>query len=482
MAMGRVTPTLCIDVNPGETFEFGNECFVRAMPMIAPIMDRVEVTHRYFFVPNRILWVDWERWISGQLVNKPPYVEFGGTDPNTPKPSSLADYLGVPVPDDPVAGVYDLAEFSAFPFAGYNKIMNEYYHHQWLNTPLQDTCIADDNTSYFQAGGLASPLRSNWKKDRFTSAMPFPAAPTSEVNIPITHAQGNEPVKLSADGTQAPQTNLQISVGGNLQSQDPQYAVYTDPVHNANVNDFRHANAVQKWLERMGIVGRRYRELLWGFFGANNGDARLDVPEYIGYRTNVIRISEVSSTAETIETNGDVSMPVGWPSGHGVALSNTGKWKYTFPEFGWLFCLTTIAPPPSYMNQGRHKRWFKQNYEDYLWPQFAEIGEQEITEGELYMQGANRTNVFGYEPRYSEYKSENNRVSGMMGSSLAFYHLGRKFTATPTLSESFIQCDPRTDIFTVITEDTTDPLLVNMYHTIKAKRQLPIFSQPALRG
>lgn len=476
MRFGELIPSLCLDVNPGEVFTIDTSLFLRAAPMLAPLMDRINIRHDVFFVPNRIMWVDWEDFITGQIINKAPYVRLGGSDLNTPKPGSLADYLGYPIADE-----YDLAEVSAFPLIGYHHIWNEYYRHQFLQTELPTTLTADENPGYvpYLTG---SPVKRNWRKNRFTSAMPFPAAPTTEVNIPVSHAPDTVSVKRTSNNTAATnQTNFITTGTGNLQSEPLGSGVYFDAKHSGTINDLRTANAVQKWLERMGIGGRRLREVMFSMFGVDSKDQRLQIPELIHSSTGTMRISEVLSTAETVDSQDGLVNPVGQMAGHGMSANGTGKVTFRAPEWGWIYVITNVQPDQSFINQGRHKRLFRQSYEDYVWPQFAELGEQEITEGELYMKGQNRTNVFGYEPRYNEFKCENNRVSGDMATTLKFWNLATEFDATPALNQAFIRADVRDDIFAVQTPDNRH-LWCQFYFNIKAKRNLPIFSTPALRS
>jgi len=63
--MGYLTPILVQDILPGDQFRVKSEIFMRLAPMLAPIMHRVNVYTHYFFVPNRIIWNEWEDFITG---------------------------------------------------------------------------------------------------------------------------------------------------------------------------------------------------------------------------------------------------------------------------------------------------------------------------------------------------------------------------------------------------------------------------------
>lgn len=63
MKMGVLTPVLAMDVVPGDKLSLGAESLIRFAPMVAPVMHRFDATIHYFFVPNRIIWNNWEKWI-----------------------------------------------------------------------------------------------------------------------------------------------------------------------------------------------------------------------------------------------------------------------------------------------------------------------------------------------------------------------------------------------------------------------------------
>jgi len=69
MQMGDLVPTMCIPVMPGDKFDLSCESIIRFAPMVAPVMHRMDVSMHYFFVPNRIVWPDWEKYITNNGPN-----------------------------------------------------------------------------------------------------------------------------------------------------------------------------------------------------------------------------------------------------------------------------------------------------------------------------------------------------------------------------------------------------------------------------
>ena len=58
-----------------------------------------------------------------------------------------------------------------------------------------------------------------------------------------------------------------------------------------------------------------------------------------------------------------------------------------------------------------------------------------------------------------------------------YWHIGRQFTKAPTLTDDFMYCKPRKDIFAVPSEPG---FLVQYGNIIKALRPLPIIAEPGL--
>ena len=107
----------------------------------------------YYFVPYRLLWDDWEDFITGGVDGQDASVVPRWTPTNTAL-NSLWDYFGFPVGISPT-GALPLD----FPRRAYNMVYNEYYR--------------DENLQLEVALTNESILRRNWPKDYLTSALPW---------------------------------------------------------------------------------------------------------------------------------------------------------------------------------------------------------------------------------------------------------------------------------------------------------------------
>ena len=167
LKMGEIIPVMAIDVLPGDKFTIETSHLTRMLPLVAPVMHNVKVKMRYFFSPNRLVWENWEDFITGPEsatdTTEPvhPYID------TTSIPSSLADYMGVSTAQG-IGG--QSVEVNALPFAHYQFIWNEYFRDQNLQQEVTYELIDGDNSANAQ---LTQKQKVAWQHDRFTSTLPF---------------------------------------------------------------------------------------------------------------------------------------------------------------------------------------------------------------------------------------------------------------------------------------------------------------------
>ena len=166
-------------------------------------------------------------------------------------------------------------------------------------------------------------------------------------------------------------------------------------------------------------------------------------------------------------------------AGHAVSIGEGYTGKYYVEEHGYIIGIMSVMPKSAYQ-QGIPKNYLKQDPTEFFWPSFAHIGEQEVQNQEIYGYGTQPTDVFGYIPRYAEYKYLANRVAGDFRTTLDYWHLGRIFGSQPTLSQEFIECDSE-DVNRIFAVNTTDDTLyIQVLNKIKAVRPMPVFGTPML--
>jgi len=473
--MGNLTPILTLECVPGDKFELGCESLIRFAPMIAPVMHRMDVSMHYFFVPNRILWSNWEKFItdanSGLVA---PYINSQTTYQDAAQ-KKFMDYMGVP-PNN-TANVQAL---NALPFAAYQSIYNEYYRDQNLIAAVDYKLVDGDQPSP-QYAPLLTLRKRAWEHDYFTASLPF-AQKGQAVDIPLGEISGDVLVKNSGTGTTLTGSPSSITVPGGTPT--PPYApnsLYAETdgldLQPTTINDLRRAFRLQEWLEKNARGGTRYIENILTHFGVKSSDKRLQRPEYItGVKSPVVISEIVNTTGQVNQPGQDSGLPQGNMAGHGMSVSSGRSGTYFCEEHGYIIGIMSVMPKTAYQ-QGIPKTYLKNDTLDYFWPSFANIGEQPVTQNELYAYTTNANNTFGYVPRYAEYKYMPSRVAGEFRTTLDYWHLGRKFATEPSLNSAFINCDATKRIFAV-TNPGTDSLYCHVLNKIKAVRPMPKFGTP----
>ena len=477
MKMGNLTPVLVTECVPGDSFQIGCDSLIRFAPMIAPVMHRMDVSVHYFFVPNRLTWDNWEKYIvDANTPNPLPYIDY--TDDFTADQKKFLDYMGVP----PNTGTGITQALNALPFAAYQAIYNEYYRDENLVTEVDYALEDGDNTG--DTIDFIKMRQRAWEHDYFTAALPFAQKGTA-VDIPIGVIDsdvavnwnlletGADEIPAYSGGTFVANKNIGNSPGVSTTG-NPDLIAKTSElfIQPTTINDLRRAFRLQEWLEKNARGGTRYIENILMHFGVRSSDKRLQRPEYItGLKTPVI-ISEVLNTSATAEE------AQGTMAGHGVAVS-TGKYgNYFCEEHGYIIGIMSVMPQPAYQ-QGIPKTYLKSDPLDFFWPSFAHIGEQPVTNNELYAYTATAEDTFGYVPRYAEYKYQPSRVAGEFRTdALNFWHLGRIFANQPALNDTFIECTPDQCERIFAVQDGEDNLYCQIMHKIKAVRPMPKFGTP----
>jgi len=485
--MGELTPILTLECVPGDKFDLSCESIVRFAPMTAPVMHRMDVSMHYFFVPNRILWPNWEKFITNNGPNGTgpeivaPYLDVYKYTNYPADNIRFMDYLGVP----PNTDNDNFGRISALPFAAYQAIYSEYYRDQNLIAPI-DYKLTDGSQNEIsgQFVKLTTLRNRAWEHDYFTSSLPF-AQKGAAVDIPLGAVNGDANIYSNVGTTTLNGSSGDPTVLGDTNVGLTDLWAQTDglTVEPTTINDLRRAYRLQEWLEKNARGGTRYVESILSHFGVKSSDARLQRPEYItGVKTPVV-ISEVLNTSGTFESSDpDVpsSPPQGNMAGHGIAVSSGKSGSYYCEEHGYIIGIMSVMPKTAYQ-QGIPRTFLKLDPLDYFWPSFANIGEQEVKVEELYAFTSNAKDTWGYVPRYAEYKYFPSRVAGDFRTTLDYWHLGRIFDLEPTLSQEFIECTPEeTSRIFAVTDPDAQKLYCHVLNKIKAVRPMPKYGTPTI--
>ena len=471
---GMLIPLMWKEVLPGDTFKCDLSAVVRSITPAVPVMDDSFFDIYYFFVPNRLACRHPNDWaaVCGENFNGPfaqatevtlentgnflpitTIIDDGDGDNNVYS-MSLANYLGIRIQD--YTGF--TAKINALPFVAYHKIWNEWFRDQNVETPI-------DIENMFQNNGL-NVLRSVAKvHDFFTSCMPAPQKGAS-VSLPLGtlapvitgtehDTNGMTPalkLRRSTDGSVSTGTvgvnSGQVATGSSSTNPGTSYLypsnLYADLANAtaASINAIRLAFALQKFEEKQGLGGSRYREVLKSFFGVTIPDYTVQVPEYLGGKRVPLNITQVLQTSST-----DTVSPLGATG----AFSNTGfndnGFVKSFNEYGIVMAVACVRTMQSY-SQGISKAWTRNRRFDFYWTSFANLGEQPVYKYELYADSTTfvpnaSAPVFGYQEAWADYRYSPVLVTGNFApdandTTLTAWTYTNKFASAPVLNSAFI--------------------------------------------
>lgn len=500
--MGQLVPILCKEVLPSDFFTVNTELLIKFAPLAAPVMHRINAYVHYFFVPNYQICDCFADFINPKVNTAAnpvvlPYSSpagFKSANQNAFAIGSLADYFGLPVMQTNWVNrsASDGGYINVLPFAAYQHIYNEYYRDQNLETPPIDISAFRTTRGLITMSSTLKELTTlrnrAWKKDYFTSALPSPQA-GDDVLIPMTNnvtIEADGGMFFTTDQGALPLTGdtqlfgsrldpgLQLCDSGTNGLKYSQGLKATGVNTTATINDLRKAMALQRFKELAERGGTRYSEMVRNFFGAFLPDWYVDRPIFLGGQRVPIQIGEVVQTSQDSQ-----SAFLGDRAGIANGYGKTKVAKLKSPCHGYLIGILSIRPEATYQ-QGLERMWTRKSLYDFPFPQFANLGEQEILNQELFAGGGNDESVFGYTPRYAEFKEGHCHVCGEFRDTLKDWHFGRIFSNAPSLNKTFVQMDQiRYDPFKV-TASQQEHIYVNLYNNIYAKRPLPYFGTPSI--
>lgn len=512
---GYLVPIFWEEVVPGDTHMLNTTLFGRLPATVVPVMDNLYLDLFFFFVPNRLIWDNFEKFMGAQdnPGDSIDFLEPQITSGNTGFPRyGILDNLGIP----PEIG--NLSVTAKFTRA-YNLIWNEWFRTEYLQDSVKvDKGDGPDNIEDYVL------LRRGKRHDYMTTALP---TPQKGPGVELSLSSSSAPVTLTSNAVNVFGTGKTLGMTNGTNNYGflsaSQAIVMSQPLYNVDVgtdsssyqhnlnglgvttnasksgltgklvstqgvadlsqvtavtiNSLRTAFAMQHFLELENRGGSRYTEILQNFFNVTSPDARLQRPEYIGGSTTRIVSHPVAQTSATDGTTPQANL-----TAYSTVATTGNGFTRSFVEHGVILGMVCLRADLNYQ-QGIDRHFSRKTRYDYMWPCFQHLGEQAILNKEIYAQGtAQDDEVFGYNERYAEYRYRNSYVTGKFRSddpqSLDVWHLAQYFDNLPTLSSDFIEENPPLERVLAVTDEPQ--LLLDCWYDLTSIRELAMYGTPGL--
>ena len=512
-------------------------------------MDNLHFNTFFFAVPLRLLYDDFTK-MMGEQKNPGDSTDFitpyfyVNTDTDVTV-GSLSHYLGIP-PNTPIgdSSLNPEAGISSWWHRAYNLIWNEHFRDQ----NLQDAVYFDSSQPTDDLANY-SLLRRGKRYDYFTSCLPTPQkgfavetplvgdasisgqAYISGIGVntsgPVSDVISNTSVYDAASGGTTTYPNVRRvkvdsgSTGLNIRTTDSTGNVldaYADfdaanstatadlsTASGITIEALRESIALQSVFENDANGGTRYIEQNYHRFGAVSSDRSLQRPEYIGGSKTSVHYHPVAQTSAGKVGDFDAS-PQGNVAAFGTLAfdANAGHgFTYHSEEHCVILGLMCITADLTY-HQGVHKKFLRRTRFDYYHPEFANLGDQEVYNVELFVQGTiddavdptNPNAIFGYNRAYESYKSRPSMLSGYFTpsredsntsspyySDLSVWHLAQIFDSVPVLGSEWIESNTPFDrVVAVPGNPDQDPIpdfIFDGFFAVRAARCMPMYAIPA---
>lgn len=439
---------------------------------------------------------------------------------NNQLPTGIINTINIPYDE------WTTIKINALPFVMYQKIYRDFYlnknltqnNKNWFPDNEDDFILPYDTTEAASVmNNESTRLRYNavplnnadneynddttlpalryrqWRGDYFTEALPWQYRgdePAIGANILTEEDTINPIAKITPTTTfrniiKAQEYSYQNQITGQMPTGTEENEIITltqnqpgritSGILSANItaNAITELFTLAKFRERMAKSNGDYNMLMLAQFG-QSPKMHNHNPEYIGGTRIDLNSSAITQTSET-----STSSHLGEQAGRLAGLMNQHIKTFQVPDAGWIMAILSIVPDVTYANQGI-ERTMEGNTtlaEEYF-PIFQNLPPQGIKSKEIYYNESTKNTLFGWIDRFTEYKTRQNKVSGLIqltpeqDNYFSSRVWTRRFTKTPVLNNAFLTMAPMTIDRSIFSSPLDPAFIVQFASKIKATRRM----------
>ena len=229
----------------------------------------------------------------------------------------------------------------------------------------------------------------------------------------------------------------------------------------SSFSDIVKASSLWDFVSREIYNGGTYFDHIYSQFGVSvRGD--MNIPQIVHVYDSMISFEDITSQSDTAQGSGDTATGavVGQQFGVGRGYGQGSRFKIrnTDNNYAWVMTFMWITPLADY-NNGLSDEFNLTKFSDLYTPAFDNYSMQPRLQEQLYagltmvdnadpfdpdarlnVKGANANTTIGYQPAYSQYKTDVNTLHGLMRNQLSYWAIVRK--ASRLVSESNLYSRP----------------------------------------
>lgn len=300
----------------------------------------------------------------------------------------------------------DIARILQFVYTCYDS---DYFVSAWdhpnspnTGTYSNDFKIEDIDGIESYKPGTASTIYSNILHNAYVA--------NYDGSVTTANTVSNFPKGMSMDGVPFLRMQSLVNTGSSTTTGTPATAPLTEYL-------LHGLHALTDYMKRHQLAGSAAFQRYLSRFGKALSSEKLNRSIYLGTDSTPIQIGDIMSTSP-----GSDNTSLGEYAGKGLAYGQAKDFEFSTDEYGMFIVVSSIQPAVGYF-QGLDRSVKHVTKLDFWTPEFDCLGVQPITADELYvsMNGSSsladpslHDQVFGFTPRYAEYKKSNDQITGLL--------------------------------------------------------------------